>query len=312
MPSRNHKVNEMLNRNLLRPALPGLLVAATLVLAPAAHCDSEQVTVLNNAFRGAYSHSKEEIRATLGPVIVAAGDKLYLIRGQERLETITISPAYSLLKTVDHVPLAIFVVLHKAAGGPPSEQTRETLLQLKRLSDQAKPAVQMADLPASTKVRLSTMLSDSDGFIDSVLKNGVNQAELNRFVDQMHKPTMENVYDAVAIELGSIDCQVRKWRGLLSDNDWANLHVVVTGGHMPRERERRMQYFSAVLHEKREGDRLIFMEGSDDVEQALDLLATHILDESISRAYFHEKWRMHRDLLSDAASRYLRLHPPLR
>jgi hypothetical protein len=47
-------------------------------------------------------------------------------------------------------------------------------------------------------------------------------------------------------------------------------------------------------------------------EAGLNILATHVLDEQIAVDFFDDPWRMHRDLLSDGASRYLKAHPPMR
>ena len=39
--------------------------------------------------------------------------------------------------------------------------------------------------------------------------------------------------------------------------------------------------------------------------QAIDLLGTHLLDGSVGDAFFGDYMRMHRDLLADAAKKYL-------
>ena len=47
-------------------------------------------------------------------------------------------------------------------------------------------------------------------------------------------------------------------------------------------------------------------------EPGMDLLATHALDRKVAIDFFKDKWRMHRDLLSDGARQYLKKHPPLK
>ena len=37
----------------------------------------------------------------------------------------------------------------------------------------------------------------------------------------------------------------------------------------------------------------------------MDLLGTHLLDTDIGVAFFEDPWRMHRDLLGDAAATYI-------
>lgn len=272
-----------------------------------------QVTAANNGFRTAYAQAKKDILAKSGPVIVAAGDKVYLINNGKREEQNTISPEYTLLKTVDHIPLALFVLLEKRLDASFAGDTQQALNDLIRLTSEMLPSVSTANIPTTTKKRLTTMLERSHTFAGKILADGrVSRSQLDAFIAEIRQPTLDNIYDAVILELSSLDGYVQKWRKGMTPEQWSKVHVVVTGGHMPRDRERRMQYFSVLLGEKREGQRLIFMEGSDDVDRALDLLATHILDESIGQEYFKDKWRMHRDLLSDAAARYLRAHPPNR
>ena len=75
---------------------------------------------------------------------------------------------------------------------------------------------------------------------------------------------------------------------------------------MPRENFVVMQYFLRLLHEPREGRRVVYAESLWQESQALDLLGTHLLDGSVGEAFFGDYMRMHRDLLGDAASHYLR------
>ena len=75
---------------------------------------------------------------------------------------------------------------------------------------------------------------------------------------------------------------------------------------MPREDLVVTQYFLRLLHEPREGRRVVYAESLWEEPQALDLLGTHLLDGSVGEAFFGDYMRMHRDLLGDAASQYLR------
>jgi hypothetical protein len=74
---------------------------------------------------------------------------------------------------------------------------------------------------------------------------------------------------------------------------------------MARDREIAMQYFTRLLGEATEGHRLIFAEGLFEEPKALDLLGTHLLDGAASTAFFGDEMRLHRDLLSDGATKAL-------
>ena len=99
--------------------------------------------------------------------------------------------------------------------------------------------------------------------------------------------------------------QVLEWRRELSPEEWSQLHVVIIGPHMPREDWVVTQYFLRVLHEPKEGRRVVYAESQWEEAQAMDLLGTHLLDGNVGEAFFGDYMRMHRDLLGDAASQYL-------
>jgi len=105
--------------------------------------------------------------------------------------------------------------------------------------------------------------------------------------------------------LDATHAQVSAWRRGLSPQQWNQLHVLIVGPHMPREGLVVMQYFLRLLHEPREGRRVVYAESLWEEPQALDLLGTHLLDGSVGEAFFGDYMRMHRDLLGDVASQYL-------
>jgi hypothetical protein len=74
---------------------------------------------------------------------------------------------------------------------------------------------------------------------------------------------------------------------------------------MPREDLVVTQYFLRLLHEPQEGRRVIYAESLWQEPQAQELLGTHLLDGGVGEAFFGDYMRMHRDLLGDAAKKYL-------
>lgn len=300
------------------------------------------ITRMNDQFRHNYTIARKEVRDAALPVIVANGDKVMLFRrasatgpvtGSDRVtvgrdvtgsysvavskdERTFVPAVWSVLKSVDHVPLALFVMLQSQTDKPLPESSLAELKALRQSTLEAMPEIIAALhaetlLPPQALVRNQQMLDDSLGFVAAVIKAGsVSRADLLAFATRMTKPSMLNADDAEALDLALLDTAVQEWHTQLTPAEWANLRIVLMGGHMPREQDRRMQYFSLLLNEKREGQRIVYVEGLDDMDKALDLLATHILDERIAQAYFGDPWRMHRDLLSDSAHRYLVKHPP--
>lgn len=278
-------------------------------MAPGSDSPPPSIKSLNGEFRAVYSHAKKEVIAHLDPVIVCEGTKVILLHDGKRIQEDYIPPNYSLLKTVDHAPLAVFVFLHDKTDRTLTADELKELLTFKILIQNAIPALQPSGLPESIITRQNQVLNKVLAFIDSVSsQQQVGLTQLNDFSHGLGKLALATAYDDVSLELASLDKIVRKWKSGMSKEAWSKLRVVITGGHMARNQGRTMQYFSRILKQKAEGDRLVYFEGSDDESKALDLLATHVLDRQAAKAFFHDPWRLHRDLLSDGAKRYLQEH----
>jgi len=272
---------------------------------------SDPVTVLNEAFRAAYLNTKQEILTRTDPVILMVGDKAILLRKGERTEFTYVPALFHTLKTVDHVPLALFVQLRYASGLPLNQSVSDRLKQFRSLILQARPGIQTMDLADEKRKRQLKIIDGSLAYLDEVLEKGrTDEARLKRFIKGLQPLIMLNVADAVALELDSLNRKVIEWKKSMSPEEWSALTVVVAASHMPRETNSQMQYFLALLDEKREGERVIYLEGAEEEWRALDLLVTHVVDRSIAECFFDDPWRMHRDLLGDAAHDYIKAHPP--
>lgn len=306
-----------------------ILLSTTLSLPLPSACATEsggaKLLEMNNTFRELYHLSKQELRARLGPVIIASKGHLVLLKDGKRSEFPYLSDEWQLLKTVDHASLAIFVALVNHAGENLPDEVVARLSKLRTQIIASKDDVKsftfssFAGLrknstplitPERTSARQQAILDRCVSFLDKVLADRhVNYPDLHRFERDMAPDAMENVFEAAAFELDAIDKKMQEWRKQMSKEEWDRLYIVVTGSHMARIKERSMQYFLQLMGQKEEGDRVVFQEGNDDEEKAIDLLLVHIIDSKVALAYFDDRNRMHRDILSDAAAKYLRLHP---
>lgn len=312
-----------------RHYLSCFLAVSLLFLFQLASClaaaeEESDLLKLNGEFRGLYALTRSEIRDHVGPVIILSNGKLVLLRNGTREEFAFIPEEWNILKTVDHCPLAIFVALTNHTGEKLSDDLVARLLSFKKSMLKARDDLQnfkFSDVAASgagvggpksgekTSKRQQLMLDRSVQFLDKVVSERfVRFPDLKEFSRGMSKMTMENSYDAVALELPAIDSKVQEWRKKMDKSEWDRLYVVITGSHMARQHERTVQYFMDLLGQKTEGDRLVFNEGPNDEKSSMDLLATHILDARVGEVFFGDKMRMHRDMLSDEATRYLRYH----
>jgi hypothetical protein len=272
---------------------------------PAGPVQSPALTALNNAFRAAYADAKSRVLAASGPTLIVNGDNFALLRGGRRLEANVGAPVYDPVKTIAHIPLAIYVTLTPGDGAVGDDRLK-TLAGLRQLIPPAEASLDALKLSAATLARQKQIVAASLAFLDDVAaRRKFVRSLLLAFTRGMAPLVMENVTEATRAQLDAIHAQVSAWRRDLSPREWDRLHVLIIGPHMPREGLVVTQYFLRLLHEPTEGRRVVYAESLWEEPQALDLLGTHLLDGSVGEAFFGDYMRMHRDLLGDAASQYL-------
>ena len=273
--------------------------------APVGPVQPPALTALNNAFRAAYADAKSRVLASSGPTLIVNGDNFALLRGGRRVEANVGVPIYDPVKTIAHIPLAIYVTLTPGDGALEDDRL-QALARLRQLIPPAEASLDSLKLPATTLARQKQIVAASLAFLDDVAgSRRFTRSLLLAFTRGMVPLVMQNVTEATRAQLDATHAQVSAWRRDLSPQEWNQLHVVIIGPHMPREGLVVTQYFLHLLHEPSEGHRVVYAESLWEEPKALDLLGTHLLDGSVGEAFFGDYLRMHRDLLSDAASQYL-------
>jgi hypothetical protein len=263
------------------------------------------LTALNNAFRAAYTDAKSRVLSTSGPTLIVNGDRFSLMRDGRRLEANVGVAIYDPVKTIAHIPLAIYVILTPGDGAI-DEDRLKTLTGLRELIPPAEASLDTLKLPVATLSRQRQIVTSSLTFLDNVAgKRRFTRSALADFTRSMAPLVMENVTEATRAQLDATHAQVSAWRRELSSREWDQLHVLIIGPHMPREDLVVTQYFLRLLREPAEGRRVVYAESQWEEPQALDLLGTHLLDGSVGEAFFGDYMRMHRDLLGEAAKQYL-------
>jgi hypothetical protein len=259
-------------------------------VAAAQYADQPQaLTELNQAFRKAYAGAKQRLVAGVDPLLIVNGDTAILDRGGKRSEA--------------------FVALTPGEGALDADR-KQTLTGLRNLIPPARASLDGLSLPKETLARQDQMVSQSLAFLDDVLKRDeFTRAALTAYVRKITPMVMANVADATRAQLDVLHKQVTTWRAELTPAEWAKIQVLVIGPHMPRENGVVMQYFAKVLHEPKEGRRIVYAESLWEEPRALDLVGTHLLDGAVGEAFFNDYLRMHRDLLADAARDYLKKLP---
>ena len=273
--------------------------------APAGPVQSPALIALNNEFRAAYADAKRRALASSGPTLIVNGDNFALLRDGRRVEANVAAPIYDPVKTIAHIPLAIYVTLTPGDGAI-GDDSLKTLGGLRELIPPAQASLDSPKLSAATLARQKQIVAVSLAFLDDVAgRRKFARSALLAFIRRMAPLVMENVTEAARAQLDAMHVQVSAWRRDLSPQEWNQLHVLIIGPHMPREDLVVTQYFLRLLREPREGRRVVYAESLWEEPKALDLLGTHLLDGSVGEAFFGDYMRMHRDLLGDAARQYL-------
>jgi hypothetical protein len=280
-------------------------------LNPPLSNEETRLKTVDDDFRKMYADSKDEIKQKLGPILLYGDSKLVLLNGSKRKEIPYRLPVYDTLKTVDHVPLAMFVLLENSCDEPLSETKLGYLEQLKRFAETTKSGLDKLDLPSEAISRQKLLLNTSIDLAKRVLSTKtISQTELQAFAHNLGPVTLLNVNEASARELANLDKMVREITANLTSDEKAKAHAIIFGEHMPRLQNSALQYFESLFGDTEEGHKVIYFEGEVDENKGVDLLVTHILDGKIGEGFYKDHDRMHRDLLSDAARAYLKAHKP--
>jgi hypothetical protein len=263
---------------------------------------------VNALFRSNYDRARKEILAGLGPIIFCSGNSLTLMdKGVRGESEVFIRDVYTELKEISHITLGTYVILINHTDRKLPEDVSTRLGDFRDKISAASKNLIPNGIPARLIDRQKRIIELTLNFIDGVIaKQSVSRDELREYARSVGGIDMENAYDAASSQLATIDGIVNKWSKRFSKEEWSRLYVVIETGHMPRERQASLQYFNKLLKQKREGLRIITTETIVSDEKAIDLLLNHILDREVAIDFFKDEWRMHRDLLSDGAEKYLK------
>lgn len=289
----------------MRLSLGALVPLLFLAATPGGAQIPESATELNNAFREAYSDARKRVLEAGGPLLIVNGDTAALVRGGHRSTGSINAPAYHLLKTIAHIPLAIFVTLTPGMDELDAGRLK-TLEKLARLIPPARAGIQGLGFSSEVLERQDRIASESLSVIaEATAKRSFSPKDRDAFAARMAPLVLANVNEATRAQLDSMHAQVSAWRRELTAGEWRSLHVLIITSHMAREESVHVQYFAKLLNEPAEGSRIVVAESLWEEPKALELYGTHLLDADIGRSFFRDPLRMHRDLLADAAKEYL-------
>jgi hypothetical protein len=274
--------------------------------ASAHQSGNDPLLELNSRFRAAYAHARKELLAKQGPIIIADGDSVILLRGGQRTE-VKVSAMADLIKPIAHTPLAIYTLLVAAGEGELPEDSLNKLRGIRDLIEPAAKSLASRGLPEEVVSLQKEILMESASFLDEVLANKKAKSEGRRaFTRKLGPLLLTSAAHAAAAQLNEIHKQVMAWKADMTAAEWRQLRVVIPGSSPARKDSMRTQYFARLLGEKGEGDRILYAEALFDESRALNLLGSYQLDTGIGTDFFDDPTRMHRDLLANGAAAHLK------
>jgi hypothetical protein len=275
---------------------------------------AERIAALDERFIGIYEAARRRLldEQLARALVLIKDDQLLLYRGggEPAVMTGLRPPAYETLKALGHISLAIYCLL----VGRTDDGHALAPAVLSALADYRRQvAVAAADLDVAKEVatgvlsRHVDLLARALAFLDRVVAaERAPEAELVAF-SRANLADIGVIFAAAArAQLDACHAHMMHLKdNMLSAEDWASLRVVIMGPHMARRDQNFMQYFSRLLHTPMEADkRVVYYEG-EDIQGALDLMGTAMLDFRASQSIFGDETRLHRDILADATTLYL-------
>lgn len=274
---------------------------------------AEKIAQLDQRFVDIYeaTRAQEVERQKQRALIVIQDDDVLLYRHDRAMERFPglRPPLYDKMKTVGHMPLGVYCLLYDRADRQLDDARLAQLSDYRAAMEAASDAL---DTSEQAKVGIlpgpSPVYGKVTAFLDTVIDAGrVSSNELTDFARSVG-PDIEPLLAAAAIaQLDACDAIIREIQQTrLTDAQWAELRVLVLGPYMARQGQLFLQYFSLLLDTPQQGDRRVVYFDGEDLAEAYDRLGTTMLDSQASHAIFDDHDRLHRDVLADATTDYLK------
>lgn len=262
---------------------------------------------MDSFFRTEYADARSALLAATDPIVICAFDDLVLFHnGTETRATFT-PPVYHEVKAVSHLPLALYVMLARYADRPVDAAMIEQLATLR-----AKAAASEAEFSGlagwdeALKENNRDIVASSLALIDKVTAaRTVSGEELTAYARATRPAILYNVEVAARAQIDGLAELLGQWRAELGADAWNRARVVVLTTRQAREGNLQYAYFRHVMGAEAEDVRLFEAENIGDVDGAMRLLGTILLDRGAGVAFFDSTTRLERDLLANAAASYI-------
>jgi hypothetical protein len=251
---------------------------------------------LNHLFHDLYSArgdvAWQHLRSGATAVIVRTGDFLVLHADGEAVEYEITGERYHELKAACHIPAVVHLALAEAIL--PADQAALLAAGLDELRD---PGAGVEAIASSTRALLDRIRGPG--------RKPDLRAALADYRSAARSALETLAREAAVIEIEALDRAMRDIEARLTEQRLQEAYFVVCGGHQPRYKELSKMFFRRWLDAagwpaERVEHHLLYAEGKESLEEALQLVRTRIVDGQLSAALFGDSTSLDEDVLGDA------------
>jgi hypothetical protein len=274
--------------------------------------DESNLERLDRRFTEIYEAARARVleRQKQRALIVIDDDVLLLYRTGHPVERFPglRPPLYVKMKTLGHMPLAVYCLLHEDTGKPLSQEKRAEVGAYRATLEACAGDLDTREEVASGLLpRPNLILAKVWAILDAAIIDGqISPKALAELAHGAREEIIPVLAAAARVQIEACHIRITQIRHeLLSPEQWSELRVLVLGPYMARQGQNFLQYFAQLLDTPMQADRRLVYYDGDDLEAAFARLGTTMLDAEASTAIFGDRDRLHRDVLADATTQYL-------
>ena len=248
----------------------------------------------------------EHEKATLGPALFFENNILKLIRNGQVVAEAKAAPTvkYHQVKAYSHMCMAAAIKLLSISNDKERAQWAKTFsVEV----EEAQKLSSKLDLSDEVKARQLALSSLTYALLDSVQTPNFSADLVFKFIKQVRPLIIKNFEFSAADHITQLDLAVKQVFEHLLPGEKEKLHAFTYGPRGPRSGNLIVQYLAHLLGQNSfiESERVIYGEGLNNQESAVNLVSKHNLELALGQLLFEDSLKLQKDVLSDAAYQIL-------
>ena len=267
----------------------------------------------NNLFLNSYQQARANLLSKLDPLLILANDTLILKHQGKKTSTGINQPLYHNLKTISHIPFSIYLRLFNIESNDRNLSSDELFILKSYLHEvhHVRKSLNISDFSLDNKIFQIQydIINLSITYLRSVIRSKqVNFTELKEFCRTSRNLFLINVKHAARAQLDKLHSIVYPiYTKQFNRTEQKTVQILILGPKGPRNGFIIKQYFEKLLDDEHAGsEQILYAENLTDEQLALNVLGSWLLDTHTGEAFFDDRTRLHRDLLMDESSAYIK------